>query len=121
MCPINDEEKTKMEHRPYAQVVGSIMYVMLCTWPDLSFAVSHVNRFQSNLGEVHWATFKRILRNIKGTERHKMTYSGKHLKVIGYSDSNFSGDIDNGKCTSGHVFLCGRGAISWCSKKKLCS
>ena len=110
-----------MEHRPYAQVVGSIMYAMLCTKPNLSFAIGLVSRFQSNLGEARWATVKRILRYIKGIERHKMTYSGKHLKVIGYSDSNFSGDIDNGKCTSGYVFLFGRGAISWCSKKKLCS
>ena len=40
MCPINDKEKRKMEHRPYAQVVGSIIYAMLCIRPDLSFAVS---------------------------------------------------------------------------------
>ena len=72
-----------MEHRPYAQVVGSIMYVMLCTKPNLSFAISLVSRFQSNLGEARWATVKRILRYIKGIERHKMTYSGKYLKVIG--------------------------------------
>ena len=75
MCPINDEEKRKMEHRPYAQVVGSIMYAMLCTRTDLSFDVSLVNRFQSNLDKAHWAAIKRILRYIKGTKSHKMTYS----------------------------------------------
>ena len=90
---------------------------MLCTKPNLSFAIGLVSRFQSNLGEVHWATVKRILRYIKGIERHKMTYSGKHLKVIGYSNSNFSSDTDDGKCTSSYVFLLGGGAISWCSKK----
>ena len=109
-----------MEHRLYAQVVGSIMYAMLCTRPDLSFAVSLVSRFQSNLGEAHWVAVKRILRYIKGTKNHKMTYSGKHLKVIGYSNFDFSGDTDDGKCTSGYIFLLGQGAISWCNKKQSC-
>ena len=63
---------------------------------------------------------KRILRYIKGTKSHKMTYSGKHLKVIRYSDSDFFGDTDDGKCTSGYVFLLGGEAISWCSKKQSC-
>ena len=81
-----------MEHRPYAQVVGSIMYAMLCNRLDLSFAVSLVSIFRSNPGEAHWVAVKRILRYIKGTKSHKMTYSGKHLKVIGYSDFDFSND-----------------------------
>ena len=112
MCPINDEEKRKMEHRPYTQVLGSIMYAMLCTKPNLSFTISLVGRFQSNPGEAHWIAVKRILRYIRGTKSHKMTYSGKHLKVIGYSDSSFSGDRDDEKCTSGYVLLLRGGAIS---------
>ena len=109
-----------MEHRLYAQVVGSIMYAMLCTRPDLSFAVSLVSRFQSNLGEAHWVAVKRILRYIKGTKNHKMTYSGKQLKGIGYSNFDFSSDTYDGKCTSGYIFLLGQGAISQCSKKQSC-
>ena len=112
MCPINDEEKRKMEHRPYTQVLGSIMYAMLCTKPNLSFTISLVGRFQSNPGEAHWIAVKRILRYIRGTKSHKMTYSGKHLKVIGYSDSSFSGGTDDEKCTSGYVLLLRGGAIS---------
>ena len=88
--------------------------------PDLSFAVSLVSRFQSNPGKAHWVAVKRILWYIKSTKSHKMTYSGKHLKVIGNWNSDFSGDTDDGKCTSGYVFLLRRGAISWCSKKQSC-
>ena len=85
-------KRRKMEHRPYAQVVGSIMYAMLCNRLDLSFAISLVSIFRSNPGEAHWVADKRILRYIKGTKSHKKTYSGKHLKVFGYSDFDFSGD-----------------------------
>ena len=88
--------------------------------PDLSFAVSLVSRFQSNPSEAHWVAIKIILRYIKGAKNHKMTYSGKHLKVIGYSNSNFSGNTNDRKCTSGYVFLLGGGAISWCRKKQSC-
>ena len=83
------------------------MYAMLCNTLDLSFVVSLVSIFRSNPGEAHWVAVKRILRYIKGTKSHKMTYSWKHSKVIGYSDFDFSGDIDNGKCTLGYVFLLG--------------
>ena len=45
---------------PYASVVGSLMYAMLCTRPDICFAVGMVSRYQSNLGPVHWQAVKRI-------------------------------------------------------------
>ncbi|XP_058202632.1 MDIS1-interacting receptor like kinase 2-like [Rhododendron vialii] len=122
MCPANEEEKMKMENKPYAQAVGSLMYAMLCTRPDISYAVSVVNRYQSNPGEPHWAAVKRILRYIQGTEDYKLTYhcNGDNLEVVGYSDADFSGDVDDGKSTSAYVFLLGGGAISWSSKKQSC-
>ena len=49
-----------------------------------------------------------------------MLFRSKHLKVIGYSNSNFSGNTNDRKCTSGYVFLLGGGAISWCNKKQSC-
>ncbi|XP_058222672.1 secreted RxLR effector protein 161-like [Rhododendron vialii] len=98
------------------------MYAMLCTRPDISYAVSVVSRYQSNPGEPHWAAVKRILRYIHGTKDYKLTYhcNGDNLEVVGYSDADFSGDVDDDKSTSAYVFLLGGGAISWCSKKQSC-
>ena len=45
MCPKSEEEKQNIENKPFAQAVGSIMYAMLCTRPDLSYAISVVSRY----------------------------------------------------------------------------
>lgn len=105
---------------PYAQAVGSLMYAMLCTRPDLAYPVSLVSRYQSNPGPAHWEAVKRIFKYLKGTVRHKLVYQADSLEVLGYSDADFGGDKDDGKSTSGHLFILGGAAVSWGSKKQGC-
>ncbi|MCI83472.1 vacuolar protein sorting-associated protein 33, partial [Trifolium medium] len=50
-----------MESTPCASRVGSIMYVMVCSRPDLSYAISVVRRFMANPGQVHWQALKWVL------------------------------------------------------------
>ena len=47
---------------PYALAIGSIMYDMLCTRPDVFYALSVTNKYQSNSGEAHWVIIKSILK-----------------------------------------------------------
>lgn len=56
-----------MSRVPYPSAVGSIMYAMICTRPDISQAVSVVSRYMKRLGKVHWEAVKWILRYLKGT------------------------------------------------------
>ena len=65
MCPETLEEKEKMSKIPYASVVGSLMYAMMCTYLDICYTVGLVSRYQSNPGQKHWMTVKRILRYLK--------------------------------------------------------
>ena len=120
MVPKNDEERGRMARVPYSSAVGSLMYAMLCTRPDICYAVGLVSRFQSNPGVAHWQAVKRILRYLKGTSDYVLCYQGKDLQLIGYSDADWGGDPDERKSTSGYAFLLGGGAISWCSKKQSC-
>jgi hypothetical protein len=53
MCPKTLEEKKKMSRIPYASAIGSLMYAMMCTRPDICYAVGLVNRYQSNPGQKH--------------------------------------------------------------------
>lgn len=62
MCPRTQEDKDFMKHIPYSSAVGSLMYDMICTRPDISHAVGVVSRFMSNLGKAHWDVVKWILR-----------------------------------------------------------
>jgi len=57
-CPKTDKEKERMSNFPYASAVGSLMYAMLCTRPNICFAVGLINRYQSNPGPAHWQTVK---------------------------------------------------------------
>jgi len=56
-----------MPRVPYASVMGSLMYVMVCTRPDLAYAVSTVSRFMSNPGKQHWEAIKWVLKYLRGT------------------------------------------------------
>ena len=105
---------------PYFSAVRSLIYAMLCTRPDICFAVGLVSRYQSNPGREHWKAVKRILRYLKGTMDYCLCYQGSNLRLIGYSDADWGGDLDQRKSTSGYTFLLNKGTISWSSKKQTC-
>ena len=65
--PKTKVDKVEMMMIPYASAVGSLMYALVCTRPDIGYAVGVVDQFMSNLGSDHWAIVKWILRYLKGT------------------------------------------------------
>ena len=94
---------------------------MMCTRPDICYAVRLVNRYQSNPGQKHWMTVKRILRYLKGTSNYMLCYKGKKdLRLIGFSDADWGGDVDQSKSTSGCAILLNDSAILWRSNKQSC-
>ena len=64
-----EEEESHMSKVSYASTVGSLMYVMVCTRPDIAHAVGVVSRFLSNPGNEHWEGVKWILRYLKAHQR----------------------------------------------------
>ena len=65
-----------MEEIPYANVVGCIMYAMVCTRPDIAYAVSVVSQFMANLGKAHWHALKWLLRHLRGSLSIGFSYQG---------------------------------------------
>nr|XP_033514417.1 secreted RxLR effector protein 161-like [Nicotiana tomentosiformis] len=100
--------------------MGSLMYAMLYTRPDICFAVCVVSKFQSNPGREHWNAIKHIIKYLKGTRDYMLVYHSDGLVPIGYTDSNFQSDRDSRKSISGNVFTLGGGAISWRSINQTC-
>ena len=109
-----------MKAVPYASAVGSLMYAMLCTRPDICFAVGMVSRFQSNPGKEHWTAVKHIIKYLKRTRDYMLVYHSNELVPIGYTDSDFQSDKDSRKSTSGNVFTLGGAAVVWRSIKQTC-
>ena len=117
--PSNEKELERMSRIPYASAIGSIMYAMTCTRPDVSFALSMVSRYQSNPGEAHWAAVKNILKYLRRTKDMLLILGGeKELQVTGYTDASFQTDRDDARSQSGWVFLLNGGAVSWKSSKQ---
>jgi len=101
---------------PYALVVGSLMFTIICTRPDIAQAVGAASQYMANPGREHWNTIKRILRYIKGTSDAALCYGGSKFTVRGYVDSDFAGDLEKRKSITGYVFIIAGGAVSWVSK-----
>ena len=118
MCPQTQDERDRMSKIPYASAIGSIMYAMICTRPDVSYALSITSRYQSNPGEDHWGAVKNILKYLRRTKDMFLVYGGNDLQVIGYTDASFQSDKDDCKSQSGYVFLLCGGAVSWKSFKQ---
>ena len=65
LSPQSDDEIEYMSHVPYSRAMGSLMYAMVCSRPDLSYAVSVVSRYMANPGKEHWKAVQCILRYLR--------------------------------------------------------
>jgi hypothetical protein len=106
-----------MRHIPYHEAVGALMYAMLGTRPDISFATTTVAKFSSNPGLPHWEAVKRIYRYLNGTRGLWLTYGGEMKALVGYADADGSMAEDR-RAVSGYAFLIDGGAVSWGTKKQ---
>src|SRR3954467_15839538 len=118
-CPSTTGERERMTRIPYASAIGSIMYAMVCTRPDVSYALSVTSRYHADPGEGHWTTVKNILKYLKRTKDVFLVYGGEdELSVKGYTNASYLNDSDDSKSQSSYVFVMNGGAVSWKSSKQ---
>jgi hypothetical protein len=126
----DDSPKTEAEMRrardnfPYQSLIGTLMYAMLGTRPDIAYAVGALSKFCSNFGEVHYKQGMHVLRYLGGTKHYGIKFDGTlghdmSSIILGYTDSDWAGDLDTRRSTGGYVFLMSGAAVSWSSKLQL--
>ncbi|KAK8506882.1 hypothetical protein V6N12_046243 [Hibiscus sabdariffa] len=94
-----------MSQIPYDSAIGSIMYAMICTRPDLSYALSMTSRYQANPGEGYRTAVKNIIKYLRRTRDVFLVYGGKEeLGIKGYTDASFKTDKDDSRSQSDFVF-----------------
>nr|GFB58530.1 retrotransposon protein, putative, Ty1-copia subclass [Tanacetum cinerariifolium] len=101
--------------------IGSIMYAMRCTRPDVAFAQNITSRFQQNSGDIHWIIVKNILKYLRNTKDMFLVYGGnlkRELRVSCYTDARYLTDTDDLKSQTGYVFILNGGAVDWKSVKQ---
>jgi len=80
-----------MQSIPYQEMIGSLMYAAISTCPDIMYAVQTLSQHLEDPGPAHWTAAKRVLRYLKGTVHHGLTYHWKESdKIIplGHSDAD---------------------------------
>lgn len=112
-CPQSDDEINYMAKVPYASAVGSLMYAMVCSRPDLSHALSVVSRYMANPGKEHWNAVQWIFRYLRGTSDACLQFGSSGEGLVGYVDSDYAGDLDKRRSLTGYVFTIGGCAVSW--------
>ncbi|XP_020245226.1 uncharacterized protein LOC109823362 [Asparagus officinalis] len=102
----------------YKSLVGSLRYLTI-TRPDIVFAVGLGRRYMEEPRQEHFKVAKRILRYVRGSIDQGLFYTRcTDSRSVGYTDSDYGGDLDERKSTSGYMFNIGSAAFSWSSKKQ---
>jgi hypothetical protein len=114
----------------YQAVMGSLLYAALATWPDISYVVAALSRYNSQPFTSHMTAAKRVLQYLKSTADFRLHFTGNGIgtgigididianSLVGYSDSDWTNDSADRKSQGGHVFLASNGAVSWQSRKQ---
>ena len=105
---------------PYRQLVGSLIFAATVTRPDIAYAVGVVSRYLNKHTQEQWNAVKRIVKYLIGTENYGIKYNRAHKSnpLTGYSDSDYAGDLQTRRSTSGYIFqVCGA-PVSWTSKRQ---
>ena len=102
-----------MSRVTYSSDVGSLMYAMVYSRPDLSYAMSLVSRYMANPGKEHWKTVQWIFRYLRGTSNACLKFGKTDERLAGYVDSDFAADLDKRRSLTGYMFTLGGCAVSW--------
>lgn len=117
---VNDEDFA--DSRKYREAVGSLIYIMMCTRPDICWIITKLSQYLSKPLQSHWIAMKQVLRYLKGTIDKELVYSKSddRLVLVGYSDADWASSVDDRRSTSGYCFSLTKSGplISWKSRKQ---
>jgi hypothetical protein len=105
----------------YCAAVGHLIW-LLHTRPDIAYAFGEVSRYVQNPGPLHFVALKRIFRYLRGTSTYGLYFkkgcTNTSISLEGFSDSDWAGDVDTRRSTSGYLFLVNDCPISFKTKKQ---
>jgi hypothetical protein len=112
------EDEASADPKEYASIVGGLMFAACVTRPDIMCAVGQLSQFLNNPSSKHLSAAKRVLRYLRGTPTLGITYRPPPMRLQGYSDADWAGDIDTRRSTTGFVVMLNNGAVAWKSRRQ---
>lgn len=104
----------------FRSAVGALMYIAVCTRPDIMTSAAILGRKFSSPTESDWTAAKRVVRYLKGTRDWRLNLGGEDSGLVAFSDSDWAGDTETRKSTTGYVVFYSGGALSWASRRQDC-
>lgn len=122
MAPSTLADKEQMETLPYKSLLGVLMYIANQTRPDITYAVHRLAKYGNDPGMPHWEALVTVARYVVSTQDTALVFDGSESKLdlVGYSDADWAGDVDERRSTSGIVIKLGNASISWSSRQQNC-
>lgn len=112
--PLSADDHYYMQDKPYREVLGSIMYLMIATRPDLGFSVNILSSFASNPSPPHWRAMLHTLGYLRGTLDYRIIYyKDETLTPTGFVDADYGGYTDTRRSTSGELYKMAGGLVCW--------
>lgn len=118
----SEAEEMASKKLPYRSVVGSLMYIAISTRPDISYAVGVLSQHLERPSLTHWNLAMHVIRYLSGTKTMGIRYHTGDNQVNGlqswyypqcHVDSDWAGDPNSRRSTTGYLFTLNGGAISW--------
>jgi len=117
--PVNPDPVDPERHQKYQQVIRSLLYLMICTRPDIAYAVTKMAKFAINPLQEHLNKALYICRYLVGTRNYALTYDGTNGSGLeACTDSNWASDRDDCNSISSYFFKLADGGVSWTSHTK---
>lgn len=105
----------------YRQLLGSLMYLSVCTRPDISYACSQLSQYSTCFDMDHWRAAKRVLRYLAGTLNYGLYFSkGNNLEITAFADADWANDLCDRKSYSGFVVKLSGSVVNWEARKQRC-
>lgn len=106
---------------PYRELIGCLMYLSVCSRPDITYALSHLSQFNTAFTQHHWLAAKRILRYLSGTINKRLTFvKSGNFDMSVFADADFANNVVDRRSYSGFIVKIGDSTVCWESRKQHC-
>jgi hypothetical protein len=115
---MKSQTEVSQQFSQYGSLIGALLFLAVCSRPDISFAVGVLSKFVSNPTKEHWQSAVNLVSYLKGTKTKGIVLGTSLGDLVGYADSDWGSDVDDRMSVSGGIVFWGSSIITWHSRKQ---
>jgi hypothetical protein len=115
---VEDEDQPMRGNVGYREIIGSLMYLMVGTRPDIAFIVSKLSQYIKSPKSRHWNAVMWLMRYLASTSKTGIRFRDTYQDLLVYCDADWGGDMDTRRSMTGYVCQMSGGPISWAARRQ---